>query len=314
VSSAFIFPGQGSQSVGMMGAFAQQSIVRDTFDEASDVLGYELWDLIEQGPEAELNQTEQTQPAMLAAGVATWRLWTSLGGSLPQRMAGHSLGEYTALVCAGALSFADAVQLVAARGRFMQEAVPAGMGAMAAILMLEDDVVRSLCAENAGEDVVQAVNFNSPGQVVVAGHKGAVERVIEAAMAAGAKKAVMLPMSVPSHCDLMKPAAERLAELLAETEICSPSIKVIQNADVASVSDPDQIRDALTRQLYMPVRWVETIQAIKATGVEALYECGPGKVLAGLNRRIEKRMPVHTLISMDDIEKALKAASTEAGA
>ncbi|MDH5691727.1 MAG: ACP S-malonyltransferase [Gammaproteobacteria bacterium] len=314
MSSAFIFPGQGSQSVGMMGAFAQQSIVRDTFDEASDVLGYELWDLIEQGPEAELNQTEQTQPAMLAAGVATWRLWTSLGGSLPQRMAGHSLGEYTALVCAGALSFADAVQLVAARGRFMQEAVPAGMGAMAAILMLEDDVVRSLCAENAGEDVVQAVNFNSPGQVVVAGHKGAVERVIEAAMAAGAKKAVMLPMSVPSHCDLMKPAAERLAELLAETEICSPSIKVIQNADVASVSDPDQIRDALTRQLYMPVRWVETIQAIKATGVEALYECGPGKVLAGLNRRIEKRMPVHTLISMDDIEKALKAASTEAGA
>ncbi|HHH36017.1 MAG TPA: [acyl-carrier-protein] S-malonyltransferase [Gammaproteobacteria bacterium] len=288
---AFVFPGQGSQSVGMLAELARAyPVVEETFAQASAVLAYDLWRLVQQGPAEELNRTDHTQPAMLASGVAVWRVWRELGGSMPAVMAGHSLGEYTALVCAGALDFATAVNLVTERGRFMQEAVPAGEGAMAAILGLEDDAVRALCAEVAQGRVLEAVNFNSPGQVVIAGHADAVARAIEAAPAAGAKRAVALPVSVPSHCRLMTPAAERLGELLATVDLRSPEVPVINNVDVADEDHPGRIRDALVRQLHSPVRWVETIRAMAARGVTTLVECGPGKVLAGLNRRIDRSL------------------------
>lgn len=306
MSLAFVFPGQGSQAVGMTTDLAQaHPEVQATFAEASAALGYDLWQLATKGPDEQLNQTDKTQPAMLAAGVATWRVWQSCNGAQPSVMAGHSLGEYTALVCAGALDFADAIALVADRGRFMQEAVPAGQGAMAAILGLDDDVVRKVCDEVAHGDVVAAVNYNSPGQVVVAGTAAAVARAVERAKAAGAKRAVTLPVSAPSHCALMQPAAQRLAARLAKIEIGKPRIPVIHNADVRAYDEPSRIREALVRQLHSPVRWVETIQAMAAHGVNHLVEAGPGKVLVGLNKRIVRDMQAFAVVDAESLQAAL---------
>lgn len=303
---AFVFPGQGSQSVGMLaGLAADDPIVTDTFAQASDVLKQDLWRIVRDGPEELLNQTHITQPAMLAAGVATWRVWQASGGKTPAVMAGHSLGEYTALVCAEALDFAPAVELVSLRGKYMQDAVPAGQGAMAAILGLDDAQVIAACAQAAQGEVVAAVNFNSPGQVVIAGQAGAVNRAMELCKAAGAKRALPLPVSVPSHCALMKPAADKLARQLRSVTVRTPKVPVINNADVAQPVDPAAIRDALVRQLYSPVRWVETIQKMSADGVTTLVECGPGKVLAGLNKRIVKEMTTHTLVDVASLDSAL---------
>jgi [acyl-carrier-protein] S-malonyltransferase len=284
---AFVFPGQGSQSVGMLDAFADLPVVRDTLAEASDALGLDMAALIQHGPKAALDATIHTQPAMLTAGVAVWRAWCAQGGPQPAWLAGHSLGEYSALVAAGALGFADAVRLVRLRAEAMQRAVPEGAGAMAAILGLEDDVIRDACAQAAQNEVVEAVNFNAPGQVVIAGAAAAVARAIEACKARGAKRALPLPVSVPSHCALMRPAAEALAAALAGVEIAPPRIPVIHNADVSAYNDPAAIRDALARQLYSPVRWVETVVWLAAQGVTTIAECGPGKVLAGLTKRID---------------------------
>ena len=303
---AFVFPGQGSQSVGMLAELATAyPQVRDTFSQASAALGYDLWDLTQSGPDAELNQTHKTQPAMLAAGVAVWRVWQGQGGTMPVMMAGHSLGEYTALVCAGALEFADAVRLVAERGHYMQDAVPAGQGAMAAILGLEDAQVIQVCADAACGEVVSAVNFNSPGQVVVAGATAAVARAVELAKQAGAKRAIVLPVSVPSHCALMKPASERLAALLHTIPLKPPTVPVLHNTDVRAYSDVQQVRDALARQLYSPVRWTETVRAMSSAGVKTLVECGPGKVLAGLNKRIERDMAVLPVYDPGTLAEAL---------
>ncbi|HXH04002.1 MAG TPA: ACP S-malonyltransferase [Candidatus Competibacteraceae bacterium] len=309
---ALVFPGQGSQSVGMLAEIAaSRPEVRVTFAEASEVLGFDLWQLVQDGPEDNLNQTHNTQPAMLAAGVALWRVWQAAGGPRPAVMAGHSLGEYSALVCAGALAFADAVALVAERGRLMQQAVPAGAGAMAAVLGLDDEAVRAACAEAAQHEVVEAVNFNAPGQVVIAGAKVAVERAIAACKARGAKRAVPLPVSVPSHCALMQPAAERLAERLATVALQTPAIPVLHNVDVATHAEPAAIRDALARQLYRPVRWVETVQAMVAQGITVTVECGPGKVLAGLNKRIHKELAALPLYDESTLQAALVAARGE---
>ncbi|GAB7128859.1 ACP S-malonyltransferase [Silvimonas sp. JCM 19000] len=283
---AFVFPGQGSQSVGMMNAWADVPVVKATFDEASAVLNLDLWQMVAAGPAEDLAATINTQPIMLTAGVAVWRAWLASGGATPDVLAGHSLGEYAALVAAEALSFGDALQLVRTRAEAMQNAVPAGEGAMAAVLGLDDAAVVAACASAAQGEVVQAVNFNSPGQVVIAGAKAAVERACEAAKAAGAKRAMLLPVSVPSHCDLMQPAAEVLRARLAAVNLSAPRIPVLHNADVAAYSEPERIQDALVRQLYMPVRWVETVQHMANDGVTVIAECGPGKVLAGLNKRI----------------------------
>lgn len=306
MSLAFVFPGQGSQSVGMLAELAAaHPLVRDTFAEASAALGYDLWQLTQDGPADELNQTHITQPAMLTAGVAAWRVWQEKNGKTPMMMAGHSLGEYTALVCAGALSFADGVALVAERGRYMQEAVPAGTGAMAAILGLEDAQVVEACNSAAQGQVVSAVNFNSPGQVVIAGHAAAVERAMAAAKAMSAKRALPLPVSVPSHCALMQPAADRLADRLAGVSLQAPQIPVINNVDVAVAVEAAAIRQALARQLYSPVRWVETVRKMAADGVDALVECGPGKVLVGLNKRIVKDMKTFAIVDTASLDEAL---------
>jgi len=306
MSLAFVFPGQGSQSEGMLSTLAAEfSEVEATYREAAEVLGYDLWDIVQNGPADKLNSTDITQPAMLAAGVAVWRVWQARGGAQPVVLAGHSLGEYTALVCGGSLAFTDAIKLVAERGRLMQAAVPVGTGAMAAVLGLEDDVVRQACSDAADGEVLEAVNFNSPGQVVVAGNKAAVERVVDVAKERGAKRALLLPVSVPSHCALMRPAADQLASVLKDVAIQAPSIPVINNADVASPNEPDAIRDALVRQLYSPVRWVETIQKMASDGVDRLVECGPGKVLAGLNKRIERKMAAQAVFDPDSLSAAL---------
>ncbi|MEN9725616.1 MAG: malonyl-CoA-[acyl-carrier-protein] transacylase, partial [Pseudomonadota bacterium] len=278
---AFFFPGQGSQSVGMMQGLADISIVRETFTEASDILGQDFWSMVTEPNEA-LNQTANTQPLMLTAGVATWRAWQQASDLNPCLMAGHSLGEYTALVAAGTLSFKDALPLVRYRAEVMQGAVAEGVGAMAAILGLDDDTVRQVCAQAAQGEVVEAVNLNSPGQVVIAGNKAAVERGMELAKEKGAKRALPLPVSVPSHCALMKPAAAQLAQYLESVTITSGQVPVIHNADVAAYDDAAKIKDALVRQLYNPVRWVETVQHVHQQGILATAECGPGKVLAGL--------------------------------
>jgi [acyl-carrier-protein] S-malonyltransferase len=296
---AFFFPGQGSQSVGMMAGFGDSAIIKNTFIEASEILGVDFWAMATEANES-INETTHTQPIMLIAGVATWRAWLALGSNnIPAMLAGHSLGEYTALVASGALSFAEALPLVRYRAEVMQAAVPAGIGAMAAILGLEDDVVRAVCAEAAQNEVLEAVNFNSPGQVVIAGNKSAVERGMALAKDKGAKRALLLPVSVPSHCALMKPAAEKLAEYLKNVTLSTPKIPVIHNADVASYHDSDKIKDALVRQLYSPVRWVETVQAIHAQGVIQAAECGPGKVLAGLTKRIVAELPCIALTNND---------------
>lgn len=285
MSFAFVFPGQGSQSVGMMAAYGDSPVVRATFDEASAALGEDLWTMVAEGPAERLSQTVNTQPIMLTAGVAVWRLWESLGGKMPAVVAGHSLGEYSALVAAGSLKLADAVPLVRLRAAAMQEAVPVGTGAMAAILGLDDEGIVAACAEAAQGEVVEPVNFNAPGQTVIAGHKGAVERACEACKARGAKRAVLLPVSAPFHSSLLKPAADRLAITLADITLNAPQIPVINNVDVAIETDPAKIKDALVRQAAKPVRWVETIQKIAGMGVATAAECGPGKVLAGLTKR-----------------------------
>ena len=285
MSFAFVFPGQGSQSVGMMAAYGDASVVRATFDEASAALGEDLWTMVAEGPAEKLALTVNTQPIMLTAGVAAWRLWESLGGKTPSVVAGHSLGEYSALVAAGALKLSDAVPLVRLRAAAMQEAVPAGTGAMAAILGLDDDGIAAACAEAAQGEVVEPVNFNAPGQTVIAGHKGAVERACETCKARGAKRAVLLPVSAPFHSSLLKPAADRLAVALADIAVASPTIPVINNVDVAIETDPAKIKDALVRQAAKPVRWVEIIQKMASMGVTTAAECGPGKVLAGLTKR-----------------------------
>ena len=306
---SFVFPGQGSQAVGMLAELAgAYPLVGDTFSEASAALGLDLWRLVQEGPAEELNLTHNTQPAMLAAGVAVWRVWQQQGGVQPAYLAGHSLGEYTALVAGGAIEFADAVRLVAERGRLMQAAVPEGTGAMAAILGLDDDQVRAACAQAAAGEVVEAVNFNSPGQVVIAGHAGAVARAVEAAKAAGAKRAVTLPVSVPSHCALMRPAAERLAQRLASMAVRVPQIPVLHNVDVAVASTPDAVRDRLARQLHSPVRWAETVRRLAAEGVTLIVEAGPGKVLAGLNKRIDKNLESVAAYDPTSLAAALEAA------
>ncbi|WP_426711865.1 ACP S-malonyltransferase [Cronobacter muytjensii] len=284
---AFVFPGQGSQAVGMLSDMAANfPVIEATFREASAALGYDLWALVQQGPAEELNKTWQTQPALLTASVALWRVWQEQGGKAPALMAGHSLGEYSALVCAGVIDFADAVRLVELRGKFMQEAVPEGTGAMAAIIGLDDDAIAKACEEAAEGQVVSPVNFNSPGQVVIAGHKKAVERAGAACKAAGAKRALPLPVSVPSHCALMKPAADKLASELEKITFNAPQIPVVNNVDVKCETSPEAIRDALVRQLYSPVQWTKSVEFIAAQGVTQLYEVGPGKVLTGLTKRI----------------------------
>ena len=288
MSFAFFFPGQGSQSLNMMNGFDDAAVVKTTFDEASEALGQDLWGMMN-GEDAELiGQTVNTQPLMLAAGVATYRAYLAAGGRAPAAVAGHSLGEYSALVAAGTLDFAEAGKLVRLRAELMQSAVPAGVGAMAAVLGLDDDIVRQICAAAEQGEVAEAVNLNSPGQVVIAGHAAAVERAMAAAKEAGAKRALPLPVSVPSHCRLMKPAADQLAQALQDVAIRTPEIRVIHNADVAAHSQPEQIKDALVRQLYSPVRWTETVELLVREGLTESAECGPGKVLAGLAKRIHK--------------------------
>ncbi|OYY61874.1 MAG: [acyl-carrier-protein] S-malonyltransferase [Hydrogenophilales bacterium 28-61-11] len=302
---AFVFPGQGSQSVGMMQGWGERPDVRDTFIEASDALGLDLWAMVADGPIELLNQTVNTQPAMLAADIAAWRVWQAAGGATPALMAGHSLGEYAALVAAGVLGFADAIRLVRFRAEAMQAAVPEGVGAMAAILGMEDDVVRAVCSEAAAGEIVEAVNFNSPGQVVIAGNKAAVERAMVLAKEKGAKRALPLPVSVPSHSSLMLPAAEKLLAYLQGVTITTSLIPVLHNTDVHSHADADAIRVALARQLHTPVRWVETVQAIKAAGIDRVIECGPGRVLAGLNKRIDDSLPAVALVDEASLAAAL---------
>ncbi|MFI8609240.1 ACP S-malonyltransferase [Pseudomonas sp. NPDC077649] len=307
-SLAFVFPGQGSQALAMLAEHGvQQQLVIDTFGEASEVLGYDLWALTQQGPEEQLNQTDKTQPAILAASIALWRLWQAEGGARPAFVAGHSLGEYSALVAAGSLGFADAVKLVERRGKLMQQAVPAGQGGMAAILGLDDADVLAACAEAAQGDVVSAVNFNAPGQVVIAGSAAAVERAIEACKARGAKRAMALPVSVPSHCALMKPAAERFAESVEAIAWQAPQIPLVQNVSAAVVSDLATLKADLLAQLYSPVRWVESMVRLSEQGVTDLVECGPGNVLGGLNKRCVKGVNTHNLDTPDAFAAARAA-------
>ena len=301
MSFAFFFPGQGSQSLGMMNGFENFAVVKNTFDEASAVLGQDLWAMINGEDAAPINETINTQPIMLTAGIATYRAYLEAGGKAPSVVAGHSLGEYTALVVAGALDFADAVKLVRLRAELMQNAVPQGEGAMAAILGLDDDVVRQVCYDAAQGDVVEAVNFKSPGQVVIAGSTAAVERAMQLAKEQGAKRALPLPVSVPSHCSLMKPAADQLATALQNITLHIPQIRVIHNADVAAYHDAEQIKDALVRQLYCPVRWTETINTLVSEGITESAECGPGKVLAGLAKRINKAANCSALTNAEQV-------------
>lgn len=308
---AFVFPGQGSQSVGMSSALAENfDVVIKTYHEASEALGYDLWQLVCNGPEADLNKTQNTQPAMLTAGVAVWRVWQQRGGPLPAVLAGHSLGEYTALVCAGALAFSDAVRLVADRARFMQAAVPAGKGAMAAILGLEDAAVRALCETAAEGQVLDAVNYNSPGQVVIAGDTAAVDRAVAQAAAAGAKRAIILPVSVPSHCALMHDAANNMADRLMSVTLNTPEIPILHNVNVKAENKAEDIRALLVQQIENPVRWVETVEKIASQGVKTIIECGPGRVLTGLNKRITKEaktLPVYDSASLDSALEKVQA-------
>ncbi len=303
---AFVFPGQGSQSIAMQGELAEKyPEVEATYAEASEELGYDLWQLAQEGPKEKLGETVVTQPVMMTAGVAGWRVWQKAGGETPALLAGHSLGEYTALVCAGVMKFPEAIRLIRRRAELMQQAVPASEGAMAAILGLDDDTVLAVCRDAEEGQVVQAVNFNTPGQVVIAGARSAVERAAELATSAGARRALLLDVSVPAHSDLMKPAAEELAEALAAANLVAPSIPVISNADVVPYETVQQIRDGLQRQLYSPVRWAETIGFMIEHGTTKIVECGPGKVLAGLNRRIDRSVSSTCLDSPSALEAAL---------
>ncbi|TXS89061.1 ACP S-malonyltransferase [Parahaliea maris] len=309
-NTAFVFPGQGSQKVGMLAAaHAEYAAVRDTFTEASEALGYDMWDLIQNGEQEALNLTATTQPVLLTSSVALWRAWLEQGGEGPAVMAGHSLGEFSALVCAGALGFADAVRLVRQRGEFMQTAVPVGEGAMAAIIGLDDQAIVDICADIAGrgEGEVAAVNFNSPGQVVIAGHTGSVDVAIAALKEAGAKRAMPLPVSAPFHTVLMKPAGERLAEAMAQISIQAPSVPVIHNVHCQAENDPERIRELLVQQIYSPVQWTGCVQAMVERGVGEVVECGPGKVLSGLNRRIDKSLNSHSLEEPEALQATLAA-------
>ncbi|TDG07592.1 ACP S-malonyltransferase [Paraburkholderia guartelaensis] len=304
---AFVFPGQGSQAVGMLDAFADNAVVRETLQEASDALGQDLGKLIAEGPAEELNLTTNTQPVMLTAAYAVYRAWQQAGGPLPAIVAGHSLGEYTALVAAGVLAFRDAVPLVRFRAQAMQSAVPVGEGGMAAVLGLDDDTVRAVCTEAAAASggVVEAVNFNAPAQVVIAGHKGAVEKACEIAKAKGAKRALPLPVSAPFHSSLLKPASDQLRDYLANVTLNAPQIPVVNNVDVAFETDPAKIRDALVRQAAGAVRWVECVQAIAAQGATHVVECGPGKVLAGLTKRIDGNLVGASVLDPKSLDEAL---------
>ncbi|QBB70228.1 [acyl-carrier-protein] S-malonyltransferase [Pseudolysobacter antarcticus] len=303
---AFVFPGQGSQSVGMLAELATAyPSVKNTFDEASQYLGRDLWELSQQGPEVELNRTENTQPALLAASVAVWRVWQEARGPTPAQLAGHSLGEYSALVCAEVLTLADAAALVAERGRLMQNAVPQGVGAMAAILGAEDVQIAAVCLEVAGTQIVSPANFNSPGQTVIAGHAEAVDRALAKLAELGVRKAIKLPVSVPSHCALMQGAAEQLAVHMKTLTWQLPKVPVIQNADARSYESIDEIQAALVRQLYMPVRWTECVLALETNGASRLLECGPGKVLTGLNKRISKALESRAIGAPSDMQQAL---------
>jgi len=309
-SVAFVFPGQGSQAVGMLGDLSNaHSEIKETFDEGSEVLGRDLWALAQNGPAEQLNQTQNTQPLVLTASVAMWRVWQSQSAITPAYMAGHSLGEYSALVCAGSLSFANAVKLVEQRASYMQQAVPEGEGAMAAVLGLEVEALIDICAQAAQNEVVSAVNFNAPGQVVIAGNATAVNRAIEAAKKAGAKRALSLPVSVPSHCALMLPAAEKLATAMSDIEFLTPSTTVIHNTDVKEHSDAQGIREALGKQLYTPVRWVETVESLVDLNVLTIVECGPNKVLTGLNKRIDKTLGLYSFGNEASFNKTLEELS-----
>lgn len=311
---ATVFPGQGSQSVGMLASLAEQyGEVSDVFSEAADTLAYDLWDLVQNGPAERLDDTIVTQSAMLTAGVATWRAWRSAGGGQPSCVAGHSLGEYAALVCSDALPFREALLLVRRRAELMQAAVPAGEGAMAAILGLEDAAVIEACRSAAKGQVVSAANFNCPGQVVIAGERAAVERAAERARSAGAKRAVLLNVSVPSHCELMRPAAEEFAQSLAEAPFSAPTVPVVGNADVSVYRSAEQIRAGLARQLYSPVRWVETIRHFITQGSTSFIECGPGKILTGLTKRIDRSVPAICIETPEGIQSALHHALGTAG-
>ena len=307
-SFAFVFPGQGSQAIGMLNGFADNTAVRDTIAEASDALQFDLAKLIAEGPKEALDLTTNTQPVMLACAVAFYRAWLAAGGKLPQLVAGHSLGEYSALVAAGVIQFKDAVPMVRFRAQAMQEAVPVGQGGMAAILGLSDDEVRAACAEAAQGEVVEPVNFNAPAQVVIAGHKAAVERACEAAKAKGAKRALPLPVSAPFHSSLLKPASDRLRDYLASVEFSAPKIQLINNVDVAIVDDPSAIRDALVRQAASPVRWVESVQKMAGLGITQLIECGPGKVLTGLAKRIDGKLTADAIVDQASMDALLEAS------
>ena len=303
---AFIFPGQGSQKVGMLADLAAAyPVVEETFAQASEVLGYNLWQLCQDGPQEELNKTECTQPLLLTSSVAIWRVWQQQGGAVPALLTGHSLGEWSALVCAGIVQFQDAVKIVQLRGRYMQEAVPAGEGAMAAIIGLDDDAINKACEDAAQDEVVAAVNFNSPGQVVIAGSAGAVERASELCKEAGAKRAMPLPVSAPFHTSLMKPAADRLLETIEATVFSAPQIPVIHNVTAAVEAEPEAIKRLMYEQIYTPVPWVDCTKALVAAGIESAVECGPGKVLAGLCKRIDKSISAYGAETPADIDKAL---------
>ena len=305
---AFVFPGQGSQKIGMLADLAAQfDVVTETFAEASEVLGYDLWDRAQNAEQAVINMTECTQPLLLTSSVAIWRVWQQQGGPVPAYMAGHSLGEWSALVCAGVIAFKDAVLLVQQRGKFMQEAVPAGLGAMAAIIGLDDDKIVAICAESEQGECVAAVNFNSPGQVVIAGAVAPVERAMNGCKEAGAKRALPLPVSAPFHTEMMRPAADRLAEQVADIEFCAPVIPIVHNVNAKLESDPAAIKALMIEQIYSPVLWTGCVQVLAGFGVEFLIECGPGKVLSGLARRIDKSLSAQPSESPADIEKALMA-------
>jgi len=303
---AFVFPGQGSQSVGMLDVLAADfPQVKQAFSEASDAINNNLWDLVVNGPEERLNETTTTQPLMLAADIAVWRAWQARNGPQPGLLAGHSLGEYAALVASGVMQFADAVRLVERRGQLMQSAVKPGKGAMAAVLGLDDEIIEAICREAAEGQIVSAANYNSPGQLVIAGEANAVERAMHQAKAAGARRAVILPVSVPSHCALMRPAAEGLNEMLDAIELCAPEIPVLQNVNVTASADPDTIRKALSAQLYSPVRWTDTVRSMANQGIQRIAECGPGRVLSGLGRRINRDLEWLALEDIETFERAL---------
>lgn len=310
--TAFLFPGETSQSVGMMSAMAHSfSVVRDTFEEASEVLGYDLWSVTANGPEAELNRAEVKKPAMLVAGIATWRIWQQLGGARPDFFAGHGLGEYTALVATGVIRFTDAVSIVAQRGLFMQQAVPEGGGAMATVWGLDDIVMREICSQVENGEIVSCANYNAPGQVVISGNHNAVGQAGEMTLQAGAERVQLLPVNIPSHCLLMKPAAIKLQDLLLRVHFSDSSIPVIQNADVRIYHDAEQIREALARQLWQPVRWTETILTLQESGVSRYIECGPGEVLSDFNRVISPDSAVFSLMGKDNMHEALQVETND---